>query len=194
MHASTVPLILNPSTGAITMAFHVVFDDWFATVPSGSLPAFDSDEWQCLFGDSSYQYILNNEAPPNTSESDSRSDTIAQAKDSTTPPVPLDVPPSPLLPTQVLSDQMPMLKPPPPPMLSPREYIPAAPTSSPTTTSLPPPSPLLTPPPMVWSPREPPLREPLSFTPSLVSTKPSSWRESLPSTTWLLKSTDGIRT
>jgi hypothetical protein len=31
-HASTVPLVLNPNTGAITLAFHVVFDDWFATV------------------------------------------------------------------------------------------------------------------------------------------------------------------
>jgi hypothetical protein len=33
LHASTVPLILNPDTGAITAAFHVVFDDWFATIP-----------------------------------------------------------------------------------------------------------------------------------------------------------------
>ena len=33
MHASTVPLVLNPDSRAITTAFHVVFDDWFATIP-----------------------------------------------------------------------------------------------------------------------------------------------------------------
>ena len=33
-HASTVPLVLNPATGAITTTFHVIFDDWFATVTS----------------------------------------------------------------------------------------------------------------------------------------------------------------
>jgi hypothetical protein len=31
-HSSTVPLILNPETGAIMAQFHVVFDDWFAMV------------------------------------------------------------------------------------------------------------------------------------------------------------------
>ena len=36
-HASSVPLVLNPETGVISAAYHVVFDDWFATV--GSDPA-----------------------------------------------------------------------------------------------------------------------------------------------------------
>ena len=31
-HASTVPLVLNLDTGAITPHFCVVFDDWFTTV------------------------------------------------------------------------------------------------------------------------------------------------------------------
>ena len=31
-HASTVPLVLNLDTGAITPQFHVAFDDWFTTV------------------------------------------------------------------------------------------------------------------------------------------------------------------
>lgn len=31
-HSSTVPFILNPNTGYITAQFHVIFDDWFATV------------------------------------------------------------------------------------------------------------------------------------------------------------------
>ena len=58
-HASTVPLVLNLDTGAITPQFHVVFDDWFATVSStiGSLPDFTSDAWMKLFGDSAYQYV-----------------------------------------------------------------------------------------------------------------------------------------
>ena len=58
-HASTVPLVLNLETGAITPQFHVVFDDWFATVSStiGSLPDFSSDAWMKLFGDSAYQYV-----------------------------------------------------------------------------------------------------------------------------------------
>lgn len=42
-HASTVPLVLNPNTGAITPAFHVVFDDLFATVDATELPDFISD-------------------------------------------------------------------------------------------------------------------------------------------------------
>lgn len=117
MHASMVPLLLNPDTGAITAAFHVIFNDWFATVPADTLPAFDSDEWQCLFSDLTYQYILpDDEMPPDTNDIDSCSNTVAHAMDLITPPVPLDVPP-PLLPTQVeqpviLSDQMPTLKPP----------------------------------------------------------------------------------
>ena len=60
-HASSVPLILNPTTGSITAQFHVVFDDWFATVSSDSeqLPDFCSDEWLKMFGDSTWQYVDN---------------------------------------------------------------------------------------------------------------------------------------
>ena len=32
IHASSVPLLLRPHSGAITPNYHVVFDDWFATV------------------------------------------------------------------------------------------------------------------------------------------------------------------
>jgi hypothetical protein len=58
-HASSVPLVLNPVTGAITAQYHVVFDDWFATVVSdpSTFPAFFTPAWQKLFGDSAYQYI-----------------------------------------------------------------------------------------------------------------------------------------
>ena len=32
LHSSSVPLVLNPSTGSITPQFHVVFDDWFGSI------------------------------------------------------------------------------------------------------------------------------------------------------------------
>mgnify|MGYP000857262147 FL=1 len=62
-HASTVPLVLNPATGTITPQFHVVFDDWFATVEGSTedLPDFNSPAWQQLFGDSTYQYVLDDD-------------------------------------------------------------------------------------------------------------------------------------
>jgi hypothetical protein len=54
-HASMVPLVLNPVSGAITPTFqHVVFDDWFAAVALDELPDFNSEAWQRLFGDSTY--------------------------------------------------------------------------------------------------------------------------------------------
>ena len=61
LHSSSVPLVLNPSTGSVTPQFHIVFDDWFATVSSdsSSLPDFNSDEWNRMFGDSSFQYTLD---------------------------------------------------------------------------------------------------------------------------------------
>ena len=52
-HISRTPMLLNPSTGTITPKFHVVFDDWFATVSSdvGDLPDMNSPEWGAIFGD-----------------------------------------------------------------------------------------------------------------------------------------------
>ena len=63
IHASSVPILLNPETGTITPQFHVIFDDWFATVNSNveDLPDFNSDDrcWMKMFGDSAYQYMLD---------------------------------------------------------------------------------------------------------------------------------------
>lgn len=58
-HASNEPLVLNPSTGAITGQFHVVMDDWFATIVSTTtaLPDFNIDEWRKVFEDSDFQYM-----------------------------------------------------------------------------------------------------------------------------------------
>ena len=60
-YASTVPLVLNPSTGSITPQFHVVFDDNFSTVNGDprQLPDYNSDEWYKLFGESTFQYVID---------------------------------------------------------------------------------------------------------------------------------------
>ena len=68
-----VPLVLNLRTGTISTQYHVVFDDWFSTVPSSpsDIPDFNSDEWKKLFGDSSYQYHIDDDQfdPPVVQES-----------------------------------------------------------------------------------------------------------------------------
>ena len=58
-HFATCPMVLNPRTRAITTPYHVVFDDWFATIGSSAeeIPDFQSPEWQQLFGDSTYQFV-----------------------------------------------------------------------------------------------------------------------------------------
>ena len=99
-HASSVPLVLNTSTGAITPQFHIVFDDWFATVGSDhdSLPDFSSDEWNKMFGSSKYQYVIEEEQEDNdqtddyieTLKSQLKSDQISDAQDIVLPPKPLD--------------------------------------------------------------------------------------------------------
>ena len=45
-HASSVSLVLNMTTGIITPQFHIVFDDWFATVTSegNNIPDLNSNE------------------------------------------------------------------------------------------------------------------------------------------------------
>ena len=59
-HASSVPFVLNPDTGYVSAQFHVVYDDWFATVTTceEDLPDFNSKEWHNLFGESVYQYTI----------------------------------------------------------------------------------------------------------------------------------------
>ena len=58
IQASTVPLDLNPDTGYVTPQFHIVFDDWFATVATNvyALPDFNSNHWARLFDDSRFQF------------------------------------------------------------------------------------------------------------------------------------------
>ncbi|CAJ1969872.1 unnamed protein product [Cylindrotheca closterium] len=65
-HASSVPLCLNPDTGAITTQFHIVFDPTFLTMATNidDLPDFGSEAWSKLFGDSVYQYVLDDPEDP----------------------------------------------------------------------------------------------------------------------------------
>ena len=121
-HASNVPLVLNPSTGAITGQFHVVIDDWFATVTCNpnDLPDFNSDEWKKLFGDSEFQYMIPEESDmlPSQSAQDVRNhnhstttmERIAQSQSRLTPTVKLeDVSEPPLLPSTPVDPSAPSL-------------------------------------------------------------------------------------
>jgi hypothetical protein len=118
MHASTVPLVLNPDSGAITAAFHVVFDDWFATVPMSEPPSFDSDDWSRLFGDSTYQYAFDDDddsssgdpSPVSQAALDARRESVARAMDEGLPATVLPVTPPPLL--QPYNDESPVSRPP----------------------------------------------------------------------------------
>ena len=62
-HLASTPIILNPRTRRLTTPYHVVFDDWFATVGSNpeEFPDFNSPEWKQMFGDSEYQYVEEEE-------------------------------------------------------------------------------------------------------------------------------------
>ena len=100
-HASSVPLVLNVSTGSITPQFHVVFDDWFATVSSeeSDLPDFNADEWAKMFGDSTFQYVLDDseEASSPTDQQDTMKssnifDKISSLQELAAPSRPLSVP------------------------------------------------------------------------------------------------------
>ncbi|KAI2507440.1 hypothetical protein MHU86_6932 [Fragilaria crotonensis] len=99
-HASTVPIVLNPSTGYITPQFHIVFDDWFSTISSSleSLPDFNSRAWAQLFGESYFQYPFNDEDETEMSINDDPTsdaivantlrnmDSVATAMDTSSPP------------------------------------------------------------------------------------------------------------
>ena len=59
MHASMVPLILNPDTGALLSAFHVVFDDWFTTIPLPENHEFSPNLWKnCLANHAIHMYLM----------------------------------------------------------------------------------------------------------------------------------------
>ena len=107
-HASTVPLVLNPTTGYITAQFHIVFDDWFATIATDvdAFPDFMSDRWYRMFGDSHYQYpfdeddlsterdrLCDDRGTIEHERGDTNRSTVATAMDVHAPTVPLPVTP-----------------------------------------------------------------------------------------------------
>jgi hypothetical protein len=105
-HASTVPLVLNLETGHISPQFHVVFDDWFATVTTSpaDLPDFNSPEWARTFGDSIYQYVMDDDdiasAQADADEAanafaDYQRILVQEAQSRVDPPTPLVVLPTP---------------------------------------------------------------------------------------------------
>ena len=61
-YASNIPLILILTSGKISPLFHVVFDDWFATVaaPVNALP---DSAWDDLFCGSRFQFVFDNDDP-----------------------------------------------------------------------------------------------------------------------------------
>jgi len=109
-HSTSVPLVFNPSTGSITPQFHVVFDDYFATVSmtSDDLPDLNSDTWMKMFGASTFQFTFDEDDlarmdqeeqcdadASDTAKAMSRKESVIDAMDSSRPTVPLDVPPPP---------------------------------------------------------------------------------------------------
>ena len=103
-------LFLNPSTGAITPQFHVVFNEWFGSiaVSPDDWPDFNSDAWTKMFGNSCFQFLSDDdddEPSIETSDTDasclfaSYRQTISDALATTTPPTPL---PTATLPTAPL--------------------------------------------------------------------------------------------
>ncbi len=143
-HANSVPLVLNPQTGYITPQFHIVFNDWFATVPASAddLPNFNNECWQRMFQDSTtYQYVLDDEDEERlivdatyyeqAQDLLCQMQRVASAIDASTPPQILTVAPPPLsTPWQPLREQIaapiPAVASPPPstPLLTPREATP----------------------------------------------------------------------
>ena len=107
--SSTVPLVLNPGTGAITPQYHVVFNDEFTTIGTNedSMPDLNSDLWAKLFGDSSFQFVFDDESEAHMADLpdeedpyasalyDHRCSTILAARDTVTPITPLPVTPPP---------------------------------------------------------------------------------------------------
>ncbi len=85
-HASTIPIVLNPRTRVFTTPYHVVFDDWFATVPSSvdDLPDFHTPEWRGMFGDTTYHLDDDDDAGTNETVEDqamARREQVAEAMD-----------------------------------------------------------------------------------------------------------------
>ena len=141
-HSSTVPLVLNPESGYITAQFHIVFDDWFATVATNAdaLPDFNTNRWARLFGDSRYQFPFDESDEVTAEEArldsnaamevDGNESSVAKAMDIASDVQQLHVPPPaetqfiPPSPTTILQPPSPM----PTPLMTPRPATPMSQT------------------------------------------------------------------
>mgnify|MGYP000681102589 CR=1 FL=1 len=140
-HASTVPLILNLDTGAITPQFNVVFDDWFATVgcSDADIPQPMTPEWDRLFGDSTFQYPFDDEmeddaqhesSPAPSPEVIRRQDRVRAADAQRRPPEPLTVPTPPRHPAAPTAPSQVQEPSPAPPNRLPTTPLPSVPPNS----------------------------------------------------------------
>jgi len=100
-HASSVPLCLNLSTGAVSPQYHVVFDEDFTTIATDvdKLPDFNDQVWQEMFGTSRLQYAFDDDDDPpvavdvsEPSPITARDTRVAEAVAQTHSPIPLPLP------------------------------------------------------------------------------------------------------
>eukprot|EP00978_Attheya_sp_CCMP212_P022449 scaffold66993_cov42-Attheya_sp.AAC.2 len=101
-HASNSPLALDPETGAVRQQWNVVFDDWFATVASTSLPDFNNTDEH------------PETPPPRLALEDARQDAVVTAIERAYPTQPLPVVPPPTAPPASSQALPPPLANPPP--------------------------------------------------------------------------------
>jgi hypothetical protein len=102
-HSSTVPLVLNPETGAITAQFHVIFNDWFATVAASECDLLDlqSEEWMQMFGDATHIDVSEDDKLEATVDdyiiqSDCHHDAVSQVIEGAQPLTPIPTTPPPV--------------------------------------------------------------------------------------------------
>jgi hypothetical protein len=102
-HSITVPLVLNPEIGAITAQFHVIFDDWFATVAASETDLLDlqSEEWTQMFGNTTHIDLSeDNELEATVDDyiiqSDHHCNAVSQAIEGAQPTTPLLTTPPPV--------------------------------------------------------------------------------------------------
>ena len=188
-HASSVALELKPNTGYITSQYHVVFDDWFATIATtlDSLPDFNSPQWSQLFGNSSYQYIGDDDAHDESSTDPDDNDpdiqqqlrhNVSAAMEHHLPTTPLPTPPPPLTSPPVST---PLTSTPLYPTASTPHHPPAVSTSPLLTPHSPiPPFPLHTPAPSTREGAAPPSHNETSLIPPTLPTREPSPREQSP--------------
>lgn len=64
VHASSVPMILNLTTGRISAQFHVVLDDWFGTVTTdGGIKGNEAKEWADIWSSPRFQVFFDADDP-----------------------------------------------------------------------------------------------------------------------------------